>query len=124
MEAPLLKNRRSIPCSKWEWFGNAGHLCVSNWCRFHLTTRIGGYLVSTVGEYFPPHATERDCPKKPTTVGLGRTYETMVFEVSGTCECGCGLPLISGCEIEMSGYNDAAAATAGHNMTCQRVAGW
>jgi hypothetical protein len=113
-----------IPRGEWEWYGNAGHLCVSNWCRFHLTTKIGAHLVSTVGEYYPPHATERDCPDKPTTVGWERTYETMVFRVEGTCECGCGLPTISGIEIEGSGYNDPASATQGHYRTCERVASW
>jgi hypothetical protein len=114
----------AIPRDKWEWFGNAGHLCVSNWCRYHLTTKIGKHLVSTVGEYYQPHATEHDCPKKPTTIGCDRTYETMVFAVEGMCECGCGLPTISGSEIECDGYNDPKSATAGHNAMCERVAGW
>lgn len=115
----------TVPRAKWEWFGTAGHLCVSNWCRFHLTTQVGNFLVSTVGEYFPPHATERDCPKKPTEIGCGRTYETMVFAAGEPCGCGCGLPTISGAEIEADSYNDAAAATAGHNAMCKRVAsGW
>lgn len=114
----------AIPRDKWEWFGNAGHLCVSNWCRYHLTTKIGKHLVSTVGEYYPPHATERDCPIKPTMIGYDRTYETMVFKVKGMCACGCGMPTISGSEIEMDGYNDPKAATAGHNAMCKRVASW
>ena len=114
----------AIPRDEWEWYGNAAHLCVSNWCRFHLATKIGNYVVSTVGEYYPPHPTELDCPQKPTPIGWQRTYETMVFKVEGTCECGCGLPTISGSEIAADGYNDPKAATAGHHAMCERVASW
>jgi len=38
---------------KWIWMPHAGHLIVSSDCRFHLNTYVGGYIVSTVGEYFP-----------------------------------------------------------------------
>lgn len=108
-----------IPRDKWEWYGNAAHLCVSNCCRFHLATKIGNYIVSTVGEYFPPQALD-----KPTNIGWNRIYESMVFKIEGTCECGCGLPKISGSEIEANGYNDAKAATLGHRAMCERVASW
>ncbi len=46
----------TTPESEWRWFGNAGHLCVADWCRFHLCTQIGPFLVSTVGEYVPEEA--------------------------------------------------------------------
>ena len=42
--------------SEWKWFGCAGHLIVSQWCRFHLCTQVGAFLVSTVGEYWPERA--------------------------------------------------------------------
>lgn len=42
-------------------------------CRFHLATFIGNRLVSTVGDYWRSDRT-RD------TVGLGRYYETYVFQ--------------------------------------------
>ncbi len=45
---------KKIPESKWEWFGNAGHFMCSQWCRFHLCTKVGPWLVSTVGEYVHP----------------------------------------------------------------------
>jgi hypothetical protein len=108
----------SIPKEKWEWFGTAGHLCVSNWCRFHMTTKVGKYLVSTVGEYYPLHASERDCPHKPTTIGLDRLYETMVFKAGKRCECGCGLPEIDGSDIDFEGYNDVKSANEGHAKMC------
>ncbi len=40
--------------SDWIWMPHVGHLCVGHMCRFHLNTYVNGYIVSTVGEYFPP----------------------------------------------------------------------
>ena len=37
----------------WEWYGNAGHFICGHSCRFHLCTKVGSYLISTVGEYVP-----------------------------------------------------------------------
>lgn len=102
----------------WEWFGNAGHFCASNYCRFHLTTKIGNHLVSTIGEWYPPGT------KEMQPVGLDRFYETMVFEVDGACSCGCGLPSHSGESIYMCGYSDAASANYGHYFTCESVSLW
>ena len=125
------------------WFGNAGHLIVGHWCRFHLCTEVNGYLVSTVGEYWPERSTReihaevhdpRWLAKNAhlkgdyfdaayfarfgyETIGCDRTYETMVFKAGAPCTakgCGCGLPTIDGSELDFKGYNDAASATAGH----------
>ena len=130
----------------WKWFGNAGHLCVGAHCRFHLCTEIGQYVVSTVGQYWPQEAVreifansrgvtlegkgdarERDYMTKVgyEEIGCGRTYETMVFNVTGHCnspECRCGLPLIDGQELDCEGYNSAADATAGHMAMCEKWA--
>src|SRR5919106_127620 len=38
-----------------KWFGHAAHFICGRWCRFHLATQVGDYLVSTVGEYWPEH---------------------------------------------------------------------
>lgn len=32
---------------------HAAHLIVSQDCKFHLATKVGKYIISTVGEYFP-----------------------------------------------------------------------
>ncbi len=39
--------------AEWIWYGHAGHFICSRWCRYHLCTNVGNYLVSTVGEYWP-----------------------------------------------------------------------
>jgi len=37
----------------WFWMPHVAHLCVGNWCRFHLATYVNGHIISTVGEYLP-----------------------------------------------------------------------
>lgn len=37
----------------WIWMPHPGHfICASN-CQYHLNTMVNGYILSTVGEYFP-----------------------------------------------------------------------
>jgi len=120
--------RKSVPIAKWQWFGNVGHFCCGKWCRFHLTTKIGKYLVSTVGEYIhPSHSGGNELKESEWVknnwpgedVGCGRKFETMVFETNGTCDCGCGLPYIVPNELDFAGYNTHAEATAGHMKMCR-----
>ena len=108
-----------ISRDQWEWFGNAGHLCVADFCRFHLTTKVGSHLISTVGEYYPPSQINRE---KPENISGDFIYETMVFFIDGACPCGCGLPLHSGIDIICNKYNTPKEATDGHESTCERVA--
>lgn len=134
----------------WKWFGNAGHLIVAQWCRFHLCTQVGDHLVSTVGEYWPErptreiHAQVHD-PRWLTSnrhlkgdafdaaymkrfdfeeIGCGRKYETMVFATGGVCAaegCNCGMPIpASWSEIDSDAYNDAGSATRGHIAMCEK----
>lgn len=114
-----------VPRVKWKWYGHAAHLIVGLDCRFHLATEIGEYLVSTVGEYLPDESVREILAKsrgKPLEgrgdarradwmrkhgyeeIGCDRKYETMVFRVTGHCEspdCQCGLPTISGNDLQM-----------------------
>lgn len=141
----------SIPREQWRWFGHAGHLIVAQWCRFHLTTQVGDYLVSTVGEYWPDRAVrERYAAAEDEgwlaahqhlpgdsfdaaymkrfgfrTIGLYRTYETMVFRAGAPCAapyCGCELPEIDGHERDFAGYGGAAEAARGHLALCEKWA--
>jgi hypothetical protein len=38
----------------WIWMPHAAHFCAAHMCRFHLSTYVNGYIISTVGEYLPP----------------------------------------------------------------------
>ena len=138
-----------MSASDWKWFGSPAHFICAEWCRFHMATLVGNYVVSTVGEYIPDEsvrellaesrglklegrgeARRADWLKKNGFEELGyqRTYETMVFKWTGdvcdTAECGCGLPSIDPSEeFECRGYNNAGDATRGHHELCQEYDG-
>ena len=58
---------------KLRWLGMQQHLCVD--CCFHLATRIGKVLISTVGCYHQPgHKSKTD------EIGLGRKFETAISD--------------------------------------------
>ena len=83
---------RSIPMPEWEWYGMAAHYCQADWCRYHLTTRVGDYVISTVGEMIRPESWEKE------EIGYDRFFETMVFPVRDCTleECRCdGAPVIT-----------------------------
>jgi len=97
---------------KPRYLGMPGHFIGSARCVWHLTTVVGGYVVSTVGDYRP--FTE---DQKPTEIGLGRKYETMVFRAGKPCArpgCMCGVPDHDGRELDFEAYNTAGEAQAGH----------
>jgi hypothetical protein len=119
------------PVSEWKWYGTYGHCIIGRWCRFHLLTVVGDYLVSTIGEYVhPSHSgggerNEAEWLKDHwpgEEVGCGRKYETMVFHAGEPCTaegCECGeIGFGSGDELEMLGYNTRKDATAGHMELC------
>jgi hypothetical protein len=117
------------PRDEWEWFGSAAHFICGRWCRFHLATLVGPWLVSTVGEYVPPSKSGSERAeaeflarnKWGDTIGCDRKFETMVFRAGKRCadsDCGCGLPAIASSELEMWPYNDRASAQLGHDEMC------
>lgn len=119
----------------WKWFGCAGHFICGQWCRFHLTTQIGNYLISTVGEYVHPRHSqgseniENKWLKKNwpgEDIGYNRKYETMVFRITNIkCnneKCGCGIPGIDPSELDFRGYNLAGDAMQGHIEMCYKYA--
>lgn len=134
-----------IERGEWQWFGNAGHFICGNDCRFHLFTRVGDYLISTVGEYWPDsqvrkiHANFHDPEWLRANahlkgyhfdaayrerfgfekIGYDRTYETMVFRMGGECECGCGQPQIDPSELDCEGRNAQRKRTR-HTCGCAR----
>ncbi len=136
----------TTPAEKWKWFGNAGHFICGSRCRFHLTTVVGPWLVSTVGQYLPDEgsreivaqsrhvklegrgdAREADYMKKIgyEEIGIDRTFETMVFLAGKPCvvkKCCCGLPALVHPELDSSAYNEAGIATKGHYAMCRKWA--
>jgi hypothetical protein len=128
--------------NKWVWMGHAGHFILGNKCQFHLNTYVGGYIVSTVGEYVPTEgvqeiiaksrglslermgdAREAEFLKKNGFERLGgddRTYETMVFkaEKDPANHCCPWNAVIPGGELDMEAYTSAADAQKGHMKLC------
>lgn len=133
----------------WKWFGNAGHLCVGQSCRFHLATKVGKYLVSTVGQYWPErsvreiHAKVHDHEWLDNhghlkgddfdaaymirfgyqEIGCDRKFETMVFLAGNPCaekECACGLPSIDSSELDCLPANDPQEAKQNHMRLCAK----
>lgn len=106
----------------WTWMPHAGHFIVGNHCWFHLNTYVGGYIVSTVGDYYP--RSKPNC-KESEEIGLGRLYETFVFkarrETNPEAQC-CPYTAADWLEIDSLGYNDAQAARKGHMKLCNKWA--
>jgi len=129
MKPPKYKTPKRIPENKWEWFGYGAHLCVGPWCRFHMATLVGGYMVSTVGDYRPPHASEKDCPAM-REIGCNRMFETFVFRASPSkatrckiVDCLCQMPALeSFSEIYSLAANTAGDATKNHRKACELAA--
>ena len=104
------------PKNEWVWYGFAGHLSVSKRCAYHLCTRIGDRLVSTVGAFFP----DRNSPMEPIGVSPDSYYETMVFECHGEDEH--GNPARATEVLLVRYYADSLDAERGHREICERAA--
>lgn len=112
-----------IPIEKWVWYGHAVHLIVASACRFHLCTRIGGVIVSSVGDYYPPGGVRE-------TIGSGENdfFETFVMNiVSGPgCtdpECGCAMPYLDFSNIVDSVRTGSAReCMRAHMRLCRKYA--
>lgn len=112
-----------ISQSKWTWDGHAAHLIVGSKCQFHLATRVGDFIVSTVGEYrqSPVPGIRPDGTgdyAEFTTIGVGRLFETFVFRASGD---GFG-EVDAWDEIDTEIANDHDTATANHMKMCRKWA--
>jgi len=101
-----------------------------------MNTYVNGYIVSTVGEYWPDYRIRKiiaeskkievigegdswnaDYMKKIgfEDIGYNRKYETMVFRAKKSEESCCPYIALNFSDLEFYGYNDAGAAFAGHN---------
>lgn len=120
------------------------HFICSDSCRFVLATKIGKYIVSTVGEYVPDEPIRQiHCDVRGIKLegrgdarlagymkkvgfqelGFDRTYETMVFKSRRDKEdlC-CGYRIVVSEQVDFRGYKDAVEARKGHYYFCNKWA--
>lgn len=128
---------------------HAGHLIIGNKCCFHLNTYTNGFIISTVGEWWPERVSReihadiydrewfaKNRHLKGDTfdsayfkkfgyeeIGAGRKYETMVFKAikqeGDEAQC-CPFTVSDWSEIDSNGYNDAVSAYKGHMALCEK----
>lgn len=94
----------------WIWMPHPGHFIAADACMFRLCTYVGGFIVSTVGDY------------KDGEVGSGRLYETMVFAARPDNSGCCPFVMNEPSAVDSAGYNDAQAAREGHMRLCRKWA--
>jgi len=116
-----------ISQENWVWYGSPQHFCCASMCRFHLATKVGEYIISTVGNYHSLLKLEdklRDINEDGAEeVGCGRFYETMVFLCGEEDkECGCHVNITDLSEVDFKGYQTASEANAGHFRMCEKYA--
>lgn len=128
---------------------HSGHFIGGNHCRFHLNTKVGKYIVSTVGELWwddrgvrEIHASIHDPEWHKENnhlmgdaysaayfkqfgfeeLGFGRTYETMVFGAVKADDACCPWKINVGDEKDSDGYTAAEEAYKGHLKLCAKWA--
>jgi len=105
---------------KWVWMPHAGHFIGGSECRFVLNTYVGGYIVSTVGEYPDPLKRSNDYQGKFMEIGLNRLYETMVFKAVKAEDKCCPYRIDVSTEKDFEGYMTAEQAVSGHMKLCNK----
>jgi hypothetical protein len=121
-----------IEREQWIWFGFPKHFIMADKCQFHMATKVGHWIISTVGQLVTDDMDEYnyDIKENPDgikmkEVGAGRFFETMVFEAEkARCDC---------CEWEVNvengrhdfpggAYDTASEAREGHMKVCEFIA--
>lgn len=124
----------------WIWMPHPAHFICSFNCHFILSTYVGKYIVSTVGEYLPEEGVREILAKSRgielkgigderksdfmekigyEEIGHNRKYETMVFKAKKSKHLCCPWTINVHQEVDMKGYNDADSAYIGHLHLCQ-----
>ena len=112
-----------IPVYKWKWQGHPGHFISANKCMFRMSTVVGKYLISTIGEYYPNLGNTRGEEVVREPIGYdGQYYETYIFTV-GESEMECGCAQVSDwCEIDGKRTSTAKEANLTHMEMCYKYA--
>lgn len=134
---------KKITKDKWIWMPHPAHFICAQDCRFFMATKVGDYIISTVGEYFPDapireifaqsrnkplegmgDARRADYMKKIGFEELhygGWLYETMVFKAKESEGCkACAFVIDSGNNLDEEWYKKPEEAVAGHYKMCEK----
>ena len=108
----------AVPPEDWKWYGTPGHYILADDCIFHMTTQVGKWLVSTVGDLHRrkgPPVRETKGLQNCEAVAIGRFFETMIFLGEDGQQVGIQ-------EGDAIGYDMGEEATAGHYKACREWA--
>lgn len=100
----------------WKWYGYAGHFIGGKSCSYHLATRIGDYLVSTVGDYHTA-----DGKRNLLGAADDSWFETMVFPCAGEESTGDAI-ILNWDSIDGERYAESLLAEQGHYRYCKKYA--
>lgn len=103
---------------KWIWMPHAGHFIAASNCSFRLNTYVGGYIVSTIGEYVPRSGVTGGAEFEE--IGCDRLYETMVFKSRKSGYKCCPFEMKNCSEIDFKGYKTSKEAMKGHYKLCKK----
>lgn len=115
---------KEIRAEDWEWSGYPAHFSGSASCLWWLCTRVGDYIVSSIGDYrrlaFGATSAGHRNPAESLGSGDDQFYETMVFRAAGEVSDSFDH---NGEEIDSDRYATAEDATLGHMEMCRKWAG-
>ena len=97
---------------QWVWMPHPAHFAGRQECQFRLAAYVGGYIVSTVGEW-------RGDVRENDFLRAGATYETVVFAAFPTGSRCCPW-VIDGDGLDENEYSDPGEATRGHLVLCEK----
>ena len=69
----------TIVVEHWQWSGYPAHLCVSTRCYWWLCTRVGDWIISSIGDYRPGGV---ESEREPIGAGEQDFYESAVFKAA------------------------------------------
>lgn len=137
-----------ITKDKWIWMPHPAHFICASDCKFFLSTKVGNYIISTVGELWqdrqvreihaqvhnPEWLKENRHLKGDNfdnaymekfgfaEIGLDRKYETMVFKAKKSNIKCCPFVIVSSQDLDMDSYNKPEEAYRGHYKLCNKWA--
>jgi hypothetical protein len=133
---------KRITRDQWIWMPHPAHFVFGHECQFHLSTKVGKYIISTIGDWLPDYP-RREIEAKIRGIALvgegddrlanymkkigykdlrfGYKFETMVFPAKkhkeDTC---CQWRAVILKDVEDNVYKTSEEAFKGHYKMCDK----